>query len=219
MTFSGEKAVNLNVVVCHAPGSAVVERALAGVVETGLPGLIMLAGPALGAARVLADADWVPVESGPFMALALSRADPDTAVRRLDGQGLTELRSMVEETYRLSPSIADLALPDAAASDAPDADAAFATWGLYEGDTMVSGVGTSTVGDNVCIWFMATPPGLQRRGYGRRLLTGVLAQCAEQGASTGLLISSPAGEALYLSMGFSVVEHWQVWSRPRWVLV
>jgi GNAT superfamily N-acetyltransferase len=218
MTFSGEKAVNYNVVVCHAPGSPVVERALAAVVDTGLPALIMLAGPALGAARVLADAHWVPVEAGPFMALALSPADLDPSVRRLGVDGSTELRSMVEKTYGLSPSIARLAFPDSAASDAPDADTAFAVWGLYEGDTMVSGVVTSAVDDTVCIWFMATPPELQRRGYGRRLLSGVLAQCARQGTKTCLLISSPAGEALYLSMGFSVVEYWQVWSRPRWVL-
>lgn len=218
MTFSGEQAVNYNVVVCHAPGSPVVEHALAAVLDTGLPALIMLAGPALGAARVLADAHWVPVEAGPFMALALSPADLDASVRRLGTEGLPELRSMVEKTYGLAPAIAHLAFPDSAASDVPDADAAFATWGLYEGDTMVSGVATSAVGDNVCVWFMATPPELQRRGYGRRLLSGVLAQCAMQGAKTCLLISSPAGEALYLSMGFSVVEHWQVWSRPRWVL-
>ena len=218
MTFSGKDVVNYNVVVCHAPGPPVVERALAGVLDAGLPALIMLAGPALGSARVLADANWVPVEAGPFMALALSPADLDASVRRLGREGLTELRSLVETTYGLSPSSAHLAFPDSAAGDSPDADAAFAAWGLYEDDTMVSGVATSAVGDAVCVWFMATPPGLQRRGYGRRLLSGVLAQCALQGAKTCLLISSPAGEALYLSMGFSVIEHWQVWSRPRWVL-
>ena len=32
------------------------------------------------------------------------------------------------------------------------------------------------------------------------------AQCAHDGARTALLISSAAGEALYLSMGFEVVE-------------
>jgi hypothetical protein len=33
-----------------------------------------------------------------------------------------------------------------------------------------------------------------------------------------LLQSSAAGESLSRSVGYEVVEYWQVWSRPRWVL-
>jgi hypothetical protein len=218
MTFSGERIVNFNVAVCHGPDPEITERALAKVVDTGLPSLIMLAGPALGAARTLCDAGWLPVQGGPMMKLSLGEGRLDESVRRLDMAGLETFRSVVEETYGLPPSAARIALPDTVAVGARHSESAFAAWGLYDGDAMVSGVATSTVADNVCIWLMATPPGRQRRGHGRHLLMGVLAQCAHEGAQTALLIASAAGEALYLSMGFEVVEYWQVWSRARWVI-
>ena len=218
MTLSCEQPVDYNVAICHAPAAEVIRRALAEVDDSGSPALIMLAGAALGAARTLSDAGWVPVGTVPFMSLSISSGGLDGSVRRLDLAGLPVLRSHIEEAFGLPPLGARLAVPDSAAIDAHDADPAFAGWGLYQDDQMVAGLETVFVNDNVCIWSMATPPGLQHRGYGRRLLTGVLAQCSIQGAETCLLIASTPGEPLYLSMGFAVVEYWQVWSRPRWVL-
>jgi GNAT superfamily N-acetyltransferase len=218
ITFSGERAIDFNVAICHAPGVDPVERALADVVATKSPGLIMLAGPALEQSDVLSAAGWIQVTTVPLMTKSLSEASADTSVRELDLAGLGLLRSLVEEAFDCPPSISLVALPDAAATDAPDANRSFASWGLYEVGEMVSGVATSTVSGNTCIWSMATPPRQQRRGHGRRLLSGVLAQCAAQGATTSLLLATGSGGALYQSMGFEIVEHWQVWSRSRWVL-
>ena len=82
--------------------------------------------------------------------------------------GLAILQIGVEETYGLPSTAARIALPDTVSVDARDSESALAAWELYEGDDLVSGVATSTVDENVCIWLMATPPGFQRRGYGRR---------------------------------------------------
>ena len=70
----------------------------------------------------------------------------------------------------------------------------------------------------VVVWSMATRTESQKRGYGRRLLDSVLVRQSEAGGAGSLLQSSAAGENLYRSVGYEVVEYWQVWSRPRWVL-
>jgi GNAT superfamily N-acetyltransferase len=216
--FSGERALDFNVAICHAAGAETIERALAEVTSTASPGLIMLAGPALGEARRLTDEGWVPIHSLPFRGQTIAPNHGDSSVRLLDRTGLGAFRSVVEESFRTIPPLTRLALPDSAALDAPDADPAFASWGLYEAGTLVSAVATVVVNDNVCVWMMATRPAAQGSGYGRRLLSAVLGNCARHGARRALLLATPSGDPLYQSMGFDIIEYWQVWSRPRWVL-
>jgi GNAT superfamily N-acetyltransferase len=216
--FSGEPALDFNIAICHAAGAEAIERALAEVKATASPGLIMLAGPALGEARRLTDEGWVPIHSAPFRSQTIAPNDGDPSVRRLDRTGLEAFRSVVEESFRATPSLTRLALPDSVALGAPDADPAFASWGLYEAGALVSAVATVVVNDNVCVWMMATRPAVQGHGYGRRLLSAVLGHCARAGARRALLLATPSGDPLYQSMGFDIIEYWQAWSRPRWVL-
>jgi ribosomal protein S18 acetylase RimI-like enzyme len=84
-----------------------------------------------------------------------------------------------------------------------------------QGDEMVSGVATVKVGDSICVWSMSTHPARRQRGYGRRLLVGVLAHAANEGARRCLLLATPSGDALYRSMGFTVMEHWQISQSSR----
>jgi ribosomal protein S18 acetylase RimI-like enzyme len=78
---------------------------------------------------------------------------------------------------------------------------------------------TSVVEDGlVVVWSMATRVECQGRGYGRRLLEAALSSELEQGAVGSLLQSSAAGKKLYRSLGYTDVEYWQLWSRPRWVM-
>jgi GNAT superfamily N-acetyltransferase len=217
-TFSGERAIDYNVAICHAPGAEFIERALAEVVATRSPGLIMLAGPGLGVARHLSEEGWIPVSSSPFRGQPIALHVDQPAVRRLALADLARFRLLIEESFRMPASLSILAVPDSTAVDAPDADPAFASWGMYEGDVLVSAVVTVTIEKDVCIWMMATLPAEQGRGYGRRLLSGALGNCASQGADRALLLASPSGDPLYQSMGFDVIEYWQVWSRSRWVL-
>jgi predicted acetyltransferase len=65
---------------------------------------------------------------------------------------------------------------------------------------------------------MATLPGNQGHGYGRRLIQVALREQLEKGATGSLLHSSVAGENLYRNLGYEVIEYFQMWSRPRWVL-
>jgi GNAT superfamily N-acetyltransferase len=78
-------------------------------------------------------------------------------------------------------------------------------------------VATVVVDSVLAVWSMATRPDLQRQGYGRRLLSTALAQAASEGVTESLLLATPAGEALFRALGYRVMEHWQQWSRPRWV--
>jgi GNAT superfamily N-acetyltransferase len=68
-------------------------------------------------------------------------------------------------------------------------------------------------------WALSTAPQHQRSGYGRRLIR---ASCHRRitggGPPVALLTATAAGERLYREEGYVTVEHWQTWSRPRWVL-
>jgi ribosomal protein S18 acetylase RimI-like enzyme len=68
------------------------------------------------------------------------------------------------------------------------------------------------------VWSMATRPDCQGHGYGRTLLESALGQLFERGATGSLLQSSLVGQRLYGGIGYSTIEHWQLWSRPRWVM-
>ncbi len=84
---------------------------------------------------------------------------------------------------------------------------------------LVSGVLTSRVERTTCLWAMVTAPWAQRRGHGQRLLESVLAHARLGGATQVLLLASEAGWRLYAAAGFEVLEHWQVWSKRRWVVL
>lgn len=108
---------------------------------------------------------------------------------------------------------------ESVANDADWSEVGGETCGQFVDDEMAAGVATVTVGTNLCLFSMATPEQLRRHGYGRRLLSPVLARGASLGRQRALLNPDPAGEHFYQAAGFPVLEYWQDWSRPRWVLV
>ena len=83
---------------------------------------------------------------------------------------------------------------------------------------MVASVTIAVEDGLAVVWSMATRSECQGRGYGRRLLETVLRHQFDRGATGSLLHSSVAGERLYRSLGYAVVDYLQLWSRPRWVL-
>jgi GNAT superfamily N-acetyltransferase len=179
------------------------------------PGIIMLAGPSLATAQKLADAGWVGAGALPLMALdAQDLPDADGAgVRALTKEDLPEARALLSDTYGLSAAAAAAAIPLLTVED-PD----LGVWGLFDGDRMVSAFTGATGAGLVVVWSMATRPHNQRKGYGRRLLATALRSRFEAGAEGSLLQSSAAGERLYRGLGYQVVEYWQLWSRPRWLI-
>jgi GNAT superfamily N-acetyltransferase len=213
--LSGADSVDYNVVCWHGADPAIVDG-LGLIKEAGVPAVQMLAGPALAGAQQLVDAEWVCIGTTPVMALDLERVSTwadDPAVRRVDGARLADARDLIGETFDISPNMARAALPDAAM-----ADPAVEVWSLVDAGLLKSCVAAVTVEGVLVFWSMATPPRYQRQGYGRRLLSAMFWAAVQRGTTWALCYASSQGEPLYRSIGFEVLEHWQMWSRPRWVL-
>jgi ribosomal protein S18 acetylase RimI-like enzyme len=206
-----------NVIFCFGgdlPGP--LYRTVEDMASSRVPIVLLVGGEALGWVQVLADAGLVCVGVAPFMRLPagdVATGVRDPAVRRLRPDDMSVARRLVAEAYASRPPMGDAALPDAAFHSP-----AWDLWGLEIDGTLVSVVTTSAVGSASTVWSMSTPPDRQRRGYGDRLLRAVLSNVVEAGSEEILLYSSPSGERLYRSVGFRVVEYWQQWSRPRWIL-
>jgi GNAT superfamily N-acetyltransferase len=213
IALSGVKSVDYNVVCWHSADPPIGEGL--GLIQTAkVPALQMLAGPALAAAQQLADEEWVCIGAVPFMRLeSLADAHDDPDVGLVAGPGITVVQDAVARTFDVTAQLAATAVPRPS-TVVPG----FKAWALTSGGELQSCVATVRVGDAVVVWSMATPPALQRRGFGGRLLSAVLARSAAEGCDSSLLYASPAGEALYRSLGYEIIEHWQAWSRPRWVL-
>ncbi|GAA4250438.1 hypothetical protein GCM10022255_039070 [Dactylosporangium darangshiense] len=72
-----------------------------------------------------------------------------------------------------------------------------------------TGTGLLVRGSGVCVLFnIAVVPGARGHGLGRALTARAMSDGFAGGADTAVLISSPAGRALYESMGFRLVETW-----------
>jgi GNAT superfamily N-acetyltransferase len=72
-------------------------------------------------------------------------------------------------------------------------------------------VSVTPTGNTAGISLMATPPGRQRRGAGRALLSQVIADYRRRGVERFHLGSTEAGRRLYESLGFELVADLPVW--------
>jgi GNAT superfamily N-acetyltransferase len=216
--LSGANAVDYNVAVCHGPGSVAAGRDA--VLAGGSPGLVMLAGRALAEAQVLAESRWVCVDAVPIMSMQLedtgSRepASHGFEQRRLDAGDLAAAHAVIASSFGIPTELGAIALPERAL-----ADPAVAAWGSFDGaGTMLSTLILVRVERVVVPWSMATIEAARGTGRGSRLLAAALSQAAAGGAELALLQSSPTAIGFYRSCGFTELETWQIWSRPRWVL-
>ena len=213
---SGELNVNYNVACCQSSApDALVEHCLQPLLDLGRPAIVMLAGAGLASAQRLAEIGWVTVGALPLMVLTPPTGSFSslTGARALSPEELPAARELLIDTYGLDDSSAVAAVPDGIVTS-QDMEA----WGLYDGDRLVSFF-TSVVEDGLAVvWSMATRADSQGHGYGRALLGSALGQLFERGATGSLLQSSAVGQKLYGGLGYSSVEHWQLWSRPRWVM-
>jgi GNAT superfamily N-acetyltransferase len=92
-------------------------------------------------------------------------------------------------------------------------------WGLYIDGDIVSCATTVEIDDTVAVWDVATRPKYQRRGYSSAILDAIHERfAANPSVRQFILLSSPEGFRLYESRGYEVLDWWQAWSRPRWVL-
>lgn len=216
--LSGAPSAEYNVALCHgaAAGEDIV-AAIEGIEAQSVPAIVMLAGEALADAQTLVRAGWICVGATPFMAREISGGEGDADVRRLSIEELPAARMVVEQAFSLAPGLSDVALPDCAASGPP-----CSVWGVFDeadGEESLSACAAFVrVEDAVVAWSVATLPSRRRRGHASLLMRAALAESAREGATTALVYASAAGAPLYSALGFDVLEQWQLWSRPRWVL-
>jgi ribosomal protein S18 acetylase RimI-like enzyme len=226
--LSGARTVDYNVVLHHGRSDVkALSRTLVEIAARGAPALVMVAGEALGDVQQLIEARWICVGSVPFMARVLDadqltpsgalapRAESATlSAHKLAGIELDGARALVDEAFGLGPKLALIALPDEAATRPGQA-----VWGAFdETGALLSCLGTVQVEDIIAIWSMATAACARHRGYGARALNLALADAASSGVQLSLLHSTSQGEPFYCALGYRVLERWQMWSRPRWVL-
>jgi GNAT superfamily N-acetyltransferase len=214
LAFSGASSVDYNAILCHgADGQRDLALSLEDVRAADVPAIIMVAGAALGMTNLLASAGWVCIGVKSFMVMTDIDGDTDPRARRLDPEALPLAHAIISDAFDVAKPLAEIALPSVRA-ETPTREA----WGLFEDGELVSCVGVVTVDDTIAIWSMATAADQQRRGYARQLLSTTLSAGRDAGATTSVLYASRQGEPLYRSVGYVLAEHWQVWSRARWVL-
>lgn len=216
LACSGQRNVNYNVAFSQSSSpSVLVEHCLQPLLDLGLPAIIMLAGAGLATAQTLSEAGWVTVGALPLMTLTTRSGSggDESDIRRLSADDLPAARELLSDTYGLDDGSAMAAVPDALVGD--DGQGA---WGVFDGQQLASCFTGIVENGLFVVWSMATRRDCQGRGYGRRLLHSVLGHQLERGVDGSLLQSSVVGQRLYLGLGYEVVEHWQLWSRPRWVM-
>lgn len=88
------------------------------------------------------------------------------------------------------------------------------TWIAWDGDVPISAVTVTPTGNTAGISLMATPPEHQRKGWGRALLTQVMADYRSRGVARFHLGATEAGLRLYESVGFVTVAELSAWLLP-----
>lgn len=211
----GDVGSNQALVWSGEPGR--IDSTVEDLLAEGVPGVVNLAGPALGWAQVMVDRSWVCVGALPFMR---GRCDTlrlgafDRRVRRLEEQDLAAGRALLGQAFGWTDEATEVAL----GVQAVDTTSASGFWGLEEDGELVAVAGLPVDGSSATLFSMACSPRHQGRGFGRSLLGSALQRVAEDGVGEVLLTASDSGLPLYRSMGFSMVEYWQRWSRPRWMM-
>lgn len=216
--LTGANSADFNLIVCHeASDGRAFPQALEDIAAVKAPGMVMAAGGALSEVQQLARASWVCVGALPFLQLDLSTFaanEADDGVRRLQGSEVPEARALLSDAFGMSAEVAHTALPDATATT--PGMSVWAAW-TPEG-RMASCLATVHVEDIVGGWSLTTARENQQQGYGRRVLRTALIAARANGARRYIGNSSPAALPLFTSLGFTVLEHWQIWSRARWVM-
>ncbi len=135
----------------------------------------------------------------------------DRRVRRAGSEDFDAVGELIAEAFGLGREDADVCARVLLVEDEDE----MSIWLLEEDGQPVSTVTTVPVDEAVCVWCMATPSRLGRRGYGRALLGDVLLRAREAGASVGLLGATPSGQPLYEATGWETLEGWQLYLNAK----
>jgi len=179
-----------------------------------VPAVVMLAGAGLHAADALRDAGWACTAALPFMGKDHGPAERDPWFRMLEPGDLAQARHLAGLAFGVPDEVGAIVYAD----DAIGREGA-RFWGIFDGDVLRCCSVSQYVGDEYSIgWGLSTDPAHQRAGFARRLMRASAAQRLAEGPPIALLMATPAGRPLYEQEGYVTLEHWQIWSKPRWVL-
>jgi ribosomal protein S18 acetylase RimI-like enzyme len=94
----------------------------------------------------------------------------------------------------------------------PEPIPGFDAWVLCVDGLAVCGAWTYRHGEDCGLYTVGTMPDWRRRGLARALTDHVLAHAQAHGARTASLQSTPMGQRLYASVGFSPVGRYEEWT-------
>jgi GNAT superfamily N-acetyltransferase len=218
--FSGLASIDYNVVFSDGGGDTL-DECVERITEAHVPTVLMVAGRALAEVGRLVARSWVCIGATPVMGLTLDGWVADAAVpgepsaRRLSPGDLAEARDLITDAFEISAQEARVALPDSLDGRDPMRSA----WAAYDSEQrMCACLALVLVQDSAVVWSMATAADRRGEGHGRRALGAGLSALSAQGAVRSILYASVAGEPFYRRLGYTEIERWQMWSRPRWVL-
>jgi len=129
----------------------------------------------------------------------IERAGNDAIeIRRSEGpEGAAACARVLAGAFQMPEEAVIRTLP-AALVKSPAVDVYLA----FEGSDPVGTVTLTHHGETSGVWAMGTDSTQQKRGIGRRLLSGVMAEARERGTRRFFLGATPAGYRLYESLGF-----------------
>ena len=216
MALSLTRHVDYNLALLHGPtATEAAPSVLDAIADARVPAMVMLAGAGLAAADVLREAGWVCTGALPFMARSHGPMCDDPGVRLLGTEELEGARALAAAAFGAPEEVGAIVFDDDALFR-PDTK----VYGLIEDGELRCCSLTAWVDGAFSVgWALSTAPEHTRSGYGRRLIRASnYRRITDGGPSRALLTATPAGEHLYLDEGYTTIEHWQTWSRPRWVL-
>jgi GNAT superfamily N-acetyltransferase len=208
LALSGLPSPDVNMALVADGDPAVLAGALEEIDAVGAPALVLLAGDGRSSALDLADT-WMSVGEMPMMAIDLESAvrRADARVRRAEAGDEEAVMGLLADAFQMAPDVLSICTdPIAKQGDV------MAIWLLEDDGEAVSTVTTTRTDDVVSIWCMGTPARFARRGYGSAIIAAVLDHHHADGARTGLLGATPAGQPLYEATGWRHVEAWSIFT-------
>ena len=191
---------------------AILEQIIEKVASWKVKNSVALAGAGLAHANYLKERGYIPSHATPFMVAVVDSRFDDFQLR----EGLVAKRTESPEDCAINKKM----LAEAFGMAEQWVEILFNTsfgfpsiyrYMLYDNGVPVSSCLFITQGDFVGCFDVVTPVAHQRKGYGAELMKFMMKEQAEIGSRLIALQSSQAGQKLYRTLGFQVVEYQQQW--------
>jgi GNAT superfamily N-acetyltransferase len=162
--------------------------------------------------RGLAEDEPMPLMAMSHRSAALTEAarPPILSIRRLTAEEVGIHASLAAEAFEAPTDVFERLVP--AASFAQPGFRAYV--GTIDGEPVTTAL-SSTSGDYVGVFDVATAARHRGRGYGAAITARAVLDGFNSGASVAYLQSSPIGLKVYEGLGFQTLETWSVWVSPQ----